>query len=135
MERLSGNGLDQVERFTDNGHMGDSATKQDIEQLGQRIERKIDAIDEKVDVLDKMVGTIDEKIDALAGSVQREFLRIDERFQKIEERLAEHNRNFQSIATILERIELRLSQMAYDIDIKELQKRVARLEERAGLNQ
>ena len=101
--------------------MADSAlTRKDLEELLNAQTQTI-------------LGDVDTRLENLAGMVQRGFLSTDERLAKVEERLAEHDRQLESVTAILERIELRLSHMAYDIDVKELQERVERLEEHAGL--
>ncbi len=113
-----------------------------------KVHEKFDKIDEKFGKIDEQFGKIDNRLskgDAKFDKIDARFDRIEkviedlaiitaQGFERVETRLDKVEMDIDGLKTGQEEIKLSLDGRAYHFEIVDLQKRVQRLETKAGFN-
>ena len=84
-----------------------------------------------IEGLAKKVDNLTENVDSLAVAVAKGFYAVDRRFEKLENKF--HGR-FKSLEDGQEEIKLRLDNVPYRFEMKELEKRVSFIEKKTGIH-
>lgn len=72
-------------------------------------------------------------IDRLAVMIQNGFIGVDKRFEEVDKRFDKIEKDINGLKDGQERVELRLTNVAYRFELQELQARVGILEKKAGI--
>ena len=87
--------------------------------------RKIKTIEDLGILVQQEFLTVNEKLKGLKGEVQQEFLTVNEKLKDLKNEILE-------IKSDIDDIKLRMGEMAFRFEIQDIEKRLKKLEAKAG---
>jgi tetrahydromethanopterin S-methyltransferase subunit G len=79
------------------------------------------------------IENVAESVDDLAKIVKKGFDGVDKRFDKIEKRLVGVDGRFDRLEKSVDEIKMKMAYVAWQIDMKEVMERLAKVEKKVGI--